>query len=163
MMTVMRVVLDTPPPIIQKRNAPSIADEVAEAPQEVKSSGGPLGTTLSEIDRIIASVVPQRDTEEVVAAKTSTSKMKNTKKVSSESKIFDLRHLGGQQLFEEDISELKEFDISGGYQPRSVLFGGVNEEILGCIHDRAGVKVVNTLTRSIGFPKLERDLIDYRK
>jgi hypothetical protein len=104
MMTVMRVVLDTPPPIIQKRNAPSIADEVAEAPQEVKSSGGPLGTTLSEIDRIIASVVPQRDTEEVVAAKTSTSKMKNTKKVSSESKIFDLRHLGGQQLFEEDIS-----------------------------------------------------------
>jgi hypothetical protein len=89
--------------------------------------------------------------------------MKNTKEASSESKSFDLRHLGGQQLSKEDISELREFAISGGYQPGSVLFGGVDEEILGCIPDRAEAKIVNTLTRSIGFPKLERDLSGYRK
>jgi hypothetical protein len=43
MMNVMRAVLDTPPPAIQKKTAPSMADEV---PQQAKSSGGPLGTTL---------------------------------------------------------------------------------------------------------------------
>jgi hypothetical protein len=52
--------------------------------------------------------------------------MKNTKEASSESKSFDLRHLGGQQLSKEDISELREFAISGGYQPGFVLFGGVD-------------------------------------
>jgi hypothetical protein len=95
MMTVMRVVLDTSPLVIQKRTAPSVADEVADGPQDAKSSGGPLGTTLSEIDRIIADVVPKRDTEEVVATETLASKMKNTEEASSESKNFDLRHLGG--------------------------------------------------------------------
>jgi hypothetical protein len=71
--------------------------------------------------------------------------------------------LGSQQLSEEDISELKEFAIAGGYQPGSVLFGGVDEEILGCIPDRAGAKIVNTLSKSIGFLKLERDLSNYRR
>jgi hypothetical protein len=63
--------------------------------------------------------------------------------------------LGGQELSEEDISELKEFAIAGGYKPGSMLFGGVDEEILGCIPDRTGAKIFNTLSKSIGFPKLE--------
>jgi hypothetical protein len=58
---------------------------------------------------------------------------------------------------------LKEFAIAGGYQSGSVLFGGVDEEILGCITDRARAKIVNTLSKSIGFPKLERDLGIYRR
>jgi hypothetical protein len=40
---------------------------------------------------------------------------------------------------------LKEFSISCGYQPGSVLFGGVDEEIIGCIRDRAGAKIIGTL------------------
>jgi hypothetical protein len=76
---------------------------------------------------------------------------------------FDLRHLGGQQLFEEDISKLKEFVMSGDYQPGSVLFGGMDEEILGCILDRAGAKIVNTLSKSIRFSKLEKDISGYRR
>jgi hypothetical protein len=40
-----------------------------------KTRGGPLGTTLSEIDRIIVDVVPEREINEVVAAKTLASKM----------------------------------------------------------------------------------------
>jgi hypothetical protein len=71
---------------------------------------------------------------------------------------FDLRHLGGQQLSKEDISELKEFAISCGYQPGSMLFGGVDEEVVGCIRDRAGAKIISTLSKSIGFPKLEKDI-----
>jgi hypothetical protein len=69
----------------------------------------------------------------------------------------------GVTLSEEDISELKEFAIAGGYQPRSMLFGGVDEEILGCIPDRAGAKIVNTISKSIEFLKLERDLSNYRR
>jgi hypothetical protein len=82
---------------------------------------------------------------------------------SSEGVNFDLRHLGGQQLSKEDKSELKEFAISCGYQPGSMLFGGVDEEIMGCICDRAGAKIISTLSKSIGFPKLEKDISCYRR
>jgi hypothetical protein len=61
----------------------------------------------------------------------------------------------GYHISEEDISELKEFTIAGGYKHGSVVFGGVDEEILGCIPDHAGTKIVNTLSKSIGFSKLE--------
>jgi hypothetical protein len=44
-----------------------------------------------------------------------------------------------------------------------MLFGGVDEEILGCIHDRAGAKIVSTLSKSVGFPKLETDISCYRR
>jgi hypothetical protein len=90
-------------------------------------------------------------------------KGKEIDETSSEGMNFDLWHLGGQQLFEEDKSELREFVISCGYQPGSILFGGVDEEILGCIHDRAGAKIIGTLSKSVGFPKLEKDISCYRR
>jgi hypothetical protein len=76
---------------------------------------------------------------------------------------FDLRHLGGQQLSKEDISELKEFAISCDYQPRSMLFGGVDEEIVGCIRDCDGAKIISILSKSIVFLKLEKDISCYRR
>ena len=85
-------------------------------------------------------------------------KGKRIEETSLENMNFDLRHLGDQELSEEDISELKEFVMSCGYQPRSMLFGGVDEEIMGCIRDRAGAKIISTLSKSIGFPKLEKDI-----
>jgi hypothetical protein len=96
-------------------------------------------------------VAPKKDIAEVSTDKA----LKHTE--------LDLRHLGGQEMSDEDISELKEFTLAGEYKPRSVLFGGVDEEILGCIPDRAGVKIVNTLSKTIGFSKLERDLSNYRR
>jgi hypothetical protein len=56
---------------------------------------------------------------------------------------------------------LKEFALAGGYKLGSMLFGGVDEEILGCIPDRARAKIVDTLSKTIGFLKLERDLSNY--
>jgi hypothetical protein len=162
MMTVMRAVLDTPS-AIQKRTTPFATDEATKAPQQAESSGGPLGTTLSKIDRLIADVVPKKNTEGTIDPEFSVSKGKKTEEASLENRSFDLRHLGGQRLSEEDISEFKLFVVSGGYQPRSVLFGGIDEEILGCIPDRAIAKIVNTLAKSIGFPKLERDISNYRR
>jgi len=40
---------------------------------------------------------------------------------------------------------------------------GVDEEILGCIRDRVGAKIVSTLSKSVGFPKLETDISCYRR
>ena len=45
----------------------------------------------------------------------------------------------------------------------ALLFGGINEESLGCIRDRTGVKVISTLLKSVGFPKLEADISRYRR
>jgi hypothetical protein len=113
--------------------------------------------------RGVTNDAPRKNTEGAIAAKTSTSKEKRTEEASSEDRGFDLHHLGGQQLSEEDISELKEFAISGGFHPCSILFGGTDEEILGCIRDRAGAKIVSTLSKSIGFLKLEKGISCYRR
>jgi hypothetical protein len=44
-----------------------------------------------------------------------------------------------------------------------MLFGGVDEETLGCIRHRAGAKIIGTLSKSVGFPKLESDISGYRR
>jgi hypothetical protein len=112
MNAVMRVMHKTPPVTIEKIVPPTDA-EAGEVKVEAESSGGPLETTLSEIDRIIAGVVPKREMDEVTAVDATTSKMKEIEETSLEGKDLDIRHLGGQQLYEEDISELKEFAIEG--------------------------------------------------
>jgi hypothetical protein len=44
-----------------------------------------------------------------------------------------------------------------------MLFGGIDEEALGCIRDRAGAKIIDTLSKSVGSPKLESDISGYRR
>jgi hypothetical protein len=44
-----------------------------------------------------------------------------------------------------------------------MLFGGIDEEVLGCIRDHAGAKIIGTLSKSVGFPKLEADISGYRR
>jgi hypothetical protein len=44
-----------------------------------------------------------------------------------------------------------------------MLFGGVGEGALGCIRYRAGAKIIGTLSKSVGFPKLEADISGYRQ
>jgi DNA repair exonuclease SbcCD ATPase subunit len=66
-------------------------------------------------------------------------------------------------LSEAEKEELEEYAKSCGYQPGSMLFGGVDEEVLGCIRDRDGAKIIGTLSKSVGFPKLESDISGYRR
>jgi hypothetical protein len=73
-------------------------------------------------------------------------------------KDFELQNLVVQELPEAEKKELKEYGISNGYQPGAMLFGGIDEEALGCIHDRDGTKIIGTLSKSAGFPKLESDI-----
>ena len=39
----------------------------------------------------------------------------------------------------------------------------MDEEVLGCLFDQTGAMIVNTLTKIIGFLKLENELSNYRK
>jgi hypothetical protein len=82
---------------------------------------------------------------------------------ASEEKGFDLRNLVGQELFEDEKKELQEYGISWGYQPGAMLFGGIDEEALGCVRDRTRAKVIGTLSKSVSFPKLEADISSYRR
>jgi hypothetical protein len=151
--------------LLQKKEIPSAADgkdggqkkrRMMNILQTIEGEG--ITTNMSKIDRIISDVVAEKE----VATEVS-DKGKKTEEISSKEADFDLRHLGGQQLSEEDMAELKEFAISCGYQLGSVLFGGVDEEILGCIRDRAGANIIGTVSKSVGFPKLEKDISCYMR
>lgn len=82
---------------------------------------------------------------------------------SEKETTFDLRHLAGGELSAEEIDDLKDFALAGGYSAEAVILGGVNKDVLDCVPDRDGARVVNTLTRIIGFPKLEHELSGLRK
>jgi hypothetical protein len=143
---------------------------------EAEVSGGPFRTTMVAIERIIKEST-QMVPEEVSRKADTTATVVRPKRVhrkhwiqerqikafSKREKSFDIKHLGGIDLRAEGLSELREFAIAGGYEFDSILFGGMDEEVLGCLPDRAGAKIVNTLTKSIGFPKLENKFSNYRK
>jgi hypothetical protein len=65
-------------------------------------------------------------------------------------------------LTKAEKEELKEYAISCGYRPEAFLFGGIDDEKMGCIKDQTGAKVIGTLSKSIGFLKLEIDISRYR-
>jgi hypothetical protein len=153
MMNILHAIEQTPPPSSADKTVKSTNVEAA-----VATEGEDLTTTMSEIDKIISDVAVEKE----VATEVS-DKGKKAKEISSEEADFDLRHLGGQQLSEEDMAELKDFAINCGYQPGSMLFGGVDEEVIGCIRDCVDAKIIGTLSKSIGFSKLERDISCYRR
>jgi hypothetical protein len=82
---------------------------------------------------------------------------------SEKETTFDLRHLAGGELSAEEIDDLKDFALAGGYSAEAVILGGVNKDVLDCVPDWDGARAVNTLIRIIGFPKLEHELSGLRK
>jgi hypothetical protein len=156
---VMQVVEQTAP-LASVAKKVTAAGAEADATAEVKNTNE-AETTMSDIDRLISDVVKDVAIKEEMAA--TPSKEREIDASPSGKKYFDLRHLGDQELSEEDKSELQEFVVSCGYQPGALLFGGVDEEILGCIRDRVGAKIADTLSKSVGFPKLEADISSYRR
>jgi hypothetical protein len=117
MMYILQAIEQTLPPASTNKAAKPTDVEATVAAEEEN-----LTTTLSKIDRLISDVVVEKE-----VAATVSDKGKKIEETSSEGVNFDLRHLGGQQLSEENISELKEFVISYDYQPGSMLFGRVDE------------------------------------
>jgi hypothetical protein len=89
-------------------------------------------------------------------------KKKITEDISEEGD-FNFQNMIGQELSKTEKEELIDYAISCGYQPGALLFNGVDEESLGCLRDRTRAKVVSTLSKSVGFPKLDTDLSRYRR
>jgi hypothetical protein len=120
-------------------------------------------STLSGIDKLLLDMAAEETAaaiEKVMVAVPD--KGKKIVDTASEERDFDLPNLVGQELSEDEKKELQEYGISCDYQPGAMLFGGIDEGALGCIHDRVGAKIIGTLSKSVGFPKLEADISDYR-
>jgi hypothetical protein len=170
--TVIEAIEETPP----SASAPKTAAAEA-APTEASTSEAAAAeatdweNTLVDIDEMILNMAE----EEIVAAVEETpaavpekgekmpGKEKEHAKDTLEEENFIFQNIIGQELSKAEKEELKEYAISCGYQPGALLFGGVAEENLGCLRDRVGAKVVSTLSKSVGFPKLETDLSRYRR
>ena len=81
----------------------------------------------------------------------------------SDEKDFNFQNIIGKKLSKAEKVELRDYAISCGYQPGALIFGGIDEESLGCLRDRTGAKVISTLSKSVGFLKLEADIIRDRR
>jgi hypothetical protein len=137
----------------------AVATEAAAATEAVN-----LESTLLGIDKLLLDMAAEETAaavEKVMAAVPD--KEKKIADVVTEEKDIDLQNLVGQELSESEKKELQEYGISCGYQPGAMLFGGIDEGALGCIRDRAGAKIIDTLSKSVGFPKLEADISGYRR
>jgi hypothetical protein len=119
-----------------------------------------LGTTLEVIDNILLKMAEEEAT--VAAVDTATEKGKEQINEISE-EDFNFQDLLGQELTDAKKEELKKYAISCGYKSGAMLFGGVNEGKLRCLRNRTEAKIVRTLSKSIGLPKLEADLCRYQR
>jgi hypothetical protein len=169
--TVTEVIEGTPPtasaskaPVVESATATEAAPTEAAAAEASTAEDEHLKSTLSNIDKILLDMA----TEEAVAAAEETmatvpEKEKEIAEEASEEENFNFQNLIGQELSEAEKEELREYAISCGYQPGALLFGGVDDEKLGCVRDQIGAKVIGTLSKNIGFPKLETDISRYRR
>ena len=165
------VIEGTPPqtsaskaPAVESATATEAAPTEAAAAEAATAEDAHLESTLSNIDKLLLDMAA----EEAAAATKETmapepEKEKEMAEDTSEGEVFNFQNLVGQELTKAEKEELKEYAISCGYRPGALLFGGIDDERLGCVRDQTGAKVNNTLSKSISFPKLETDISRYRR
>jgi hypothetical protein len=165
--TVMQAIKEMPPPSSASKTTATaeVAASVEGATTKVATAKETnLKSTLSDIDKMLLDMAAEEAaaaTEETLA--TVPEKGKEIAKDILEEKGFNFQNIVGQELSKAEKEELQEYAISCGYQPGAMLCGGISEESLGCIRDRSGAKVMSTLSKSVGFPKLEADISRYRR
>jgi hypothetical protein len=120
-----------------------------------------LEETLKVIDNILLKMTEEESV--VAAASTATEKGKKQAEDILEEEDFEFQDLLGQELTDAEKAELKKCAIACGYKPGATLFGGVNEGKLRCLRNRSEAKIVRTLCKNIGLPKLEADLCRYQR
>jgi hypothetical protein len=169
--TVFDAIEETPPPASASKT-PAAEDTTATeaAPTEAATAEAKtvedtnLEGTFSDIDKMILNMVAE---EAATAAEETLGpvprKEKEIAKDTSKEKDFNFQDILGQKMSKVETEELRDYAISCGYQLGAMLFGGVAEESLGCLRDRIGAKIVSTLSKSVGFLKLEADLSRYRR
>jgi hypothetical protein len=169
--TVIEAIEETPPPAsasktpaVESATAAEAAPTKAGTTEASTAEDTNLESTFSDIDKMLLNMAAEEAAtaaEETLA--TVSGKEKEKVEDTSEEKDFDFQNIIGQELSEVEKEELKEYVISCGYKPGALLFGGIDDESLGCLRDRTGAKVISTLSKSIGFPKLEADISRYRR
>jgi hypothetical protein len=168
--TVTEVIEATPPrasapkvPAIESTTATEAAPSEATDVKATRAEDINLESVALNIDKILLDMAAEEAagaTEEALAQEAE--KKKEIVEETLEDEIFNFQNLVGQELTKAEKEELKEYAISCGYWPGALLFGGVDDEKLGYIRDQTGAKVIGTLSKSIGFPKLEADISRYR-
>jgi hypothetical protein len=141
--TVIEAIEETPPPASASKTpaaedaaateaAPAeAADAEAETAEDTNLEG-----TFSNIDKMLLNMAA----EEVDAAAEETmvtvpGKEKEITEDASEEKDFNFQNIIGQKLSKAEKEELRDYAISCGYQPGALLFGGIDDESLGCLRD----------------------------
>jgi hypothetical protein len=168
---VTEAIEETPPlasasktPAVESTTAAEAAPTEAATTEVATAEDANLESTLSNIDKILLDMAAEEAA--AVAEETMATVFWKEKEIAediSEEENFNFQNLTGQELTKAEKEELREYAISCGYQPGAMLFGGIDDESLGCLQDRTGAKVVGTLSKSIGFPKLETDISRYRR
>jgi hypothetical protein len=162
---VIEAIEETPPPSsASKTPAVESATAAEAAPTEAGTAEATnLESTFSDIDKMLLNMAMEEAAtaaEETLA--TVPRKEKEKAEDTLEEKDFDFQNIIGQELSEAEKEELKDYAISCGYKPGALLFSGIDDESLGCLQDRTGAKVISTMSKSIGFSKLEADISRYR-
>jgi hypothetical protein len=163
---VIEAIEETPPPASASKT-PDAEDATATeaAPAEAATAEDTnLEGTFSDIDKMLLNMAAEETAtaaEETLA--TVPGKEKEIAEDTLEEKDFNFQNIIGQKLSKAEKEELRDYAVSCGYQPGALLFGGIDDESLGCLRDRTGAKVISTLSKSIGFPKLEADISRYRR
>jgi hypothetical protein len=172
--TVTEVIEGTPPgasapkaPAVESTMATEAAPSEATNAEATRAEDIHLESMVADIDKILLNMAAEEAAaEEAVAAteETTTLKPEKDKEMTDlEDEAFNFQNLVGQELTKAEKEELKEYAISCRYRPGALLFGGIDDERLGCVRDLTGAKVIGTLSKSIGFPKLETDISRYRR
>jgi hypothetical protein len=154
-----------------KTAAAEAAPAEASTSEATATEATNLENTLSDIDEMILNMAEEetaaaaKETPAVVPEKREKmpGKEKELVEDASEERNFNFQNIIEQELSKAEKEELRDYAISCGYQPGALLFGGIDEESLGCLRDQTGAKVVSTLSKSVGFSKLEDDLSRYRR
>lgn len=160
-------VIEQTPPLASASKTPAIESSAAAEAESAEAETAEdvnLDATLSKIDTMLLDAAAE---EAAAAAEeipgTVAGKGKEKTEDISEEEDFNFQDILGQELSKAEKEELKEYAISCGYRPGALLFGRVNEESLGCLWDHTRVKVVGTISKSVGLPKVEADLSRYRR
>jgi hypothetical protein len=135
-------------PAIESATATEVAPIEATTAEAEPAEDANLESTLSNIDKILLDMAAEEATtvaEETMA--TVPGKEKEIAEDTSEEENFNFQNLIGQELSKAEKEELRDYAISCGYQPGALLFGGNDDESLGCLRDRTGAKVVGLSRR----------------
>jgi hypothetical protein len=137
--TVTEAIEETPPPAsalkapaVESAASTEAAPAKAAIAEAATAKDANLESTLSHIDKILLDMAVEgaaTAAEETMA----TVPGKEKEIVEDTSEDFNFQNLIGQELLKAEKEELRDYAISREYPPGVLLFGGIDDESLGCV------------------------------